>query len=71
MCSMYFPTFYVLKYSLVQGEPTDLAMSRYWEELWPNCQALWMIWVPAQVRAPAPPPLPVSHAACPCGAVAV
>eukprot|EP00892_Ulva_mutabilis_P003305 jgi/Ulvmu1/1346/UM011_0074.1 len=46
---LYFPTFYVLKYSLVQGEPTDLAIERYWEELWPNCQALWMIWVPAQL----------------------
>lgn len=56
LCSMYFPTFYVLKYSLVQGEPADLAMGRYWQELWPNCQALWMIWVPAQVRRASPPP---------------
>jgi hypothetical protein len=48
---LYFPTFYVLKYTLVQGEPTEVALQRYSDELWPNCNALWKLWVPAQVRS--------------------
>lgn len=49
---MYFPTFYLMKYSLVGGESVDVAMARYSDELWPNCNALWKLWVPCQVLAP-------------------
>lgn len=47
---LYFPTFYYIKYVLVQGQQSDEAFKMYKEELWPNCQALWKIWVPGQVR---------------------
>jgi hypothetical protein len=46
----YFPCFYYLKYSLVQGDDASVAFEKYREELWPNCQALWKIWVPGQVQ---------------------
>jgi Mpv17 / PMP22 family len=48
---IYFPSFYLLKYTLVQGDPPETAFKRWGDELWPNCRALWTIWVPAQVRA--------------------
>lgn len=47
---LYFPCFYALKYMAVQGEGADVAFEKYKEELWPNCQALWTVWVPGQVR---------------------
>ena len=47
---LYFPSFYYLKHSIVQGDPAEKTFARYKEELWPNCQALWTIWVPGQVR---------------------
>ena len=47
---LYFPCFYGLKYVGVQGETPEVAYQKYREELWPNCQALWTIWVPGQVR---------------------
>lgn len=42
---LYFPAFYLLKYSLVQGDPPATALKHWREELFPNCKALWCIWV--------------------------
>jgi hypothetical protein len=47
---LYFPVFYIIKYMVVQGDGADIAFEKYKEELWPNCKALWTIWVPGQVR---------------------
>jgi hypothetical protein len=46
---MYFPFFYALKHTVVQGKPLLYAMEQYQKELWPNCTALWTLWVPGQV----------------------
>lgn len=46
---LYFPCFYGVKYVGVQGEKPEVAYQKYCEELWPNCKALWTIWVPGQV----------------------
>jgi hypothetical protein len=48
---MYFPSFYVMKYTLVGGDSMEVAMARYQDELWTNCNALWKLWVPCQVRS--------------------
>ena len=34
---------------MVQGEDASVAFDKYQSELWPNCQALWKIWVPGQL----------------------
>lgn len=44
----YFPTFYLLK-GAVEGRPLESSFEKYKTELWENCKALWMIWVPAQL----------------------
>jgi Mpv17 / PMP22 family len=33
----------------VEGRSPANIYQRYREELWENCKALWMIWVPAQM----------------------
>jgi protein Mpv17 len=33
----------------VEGRPVDVTVTKYKEDLWDNCKALWMIWVPAQL----------------------
>jgi hypothetical protein len=44
----YFPTFYLLK-GAVEGRPLDVTIDKYKNELWDNCKALWLLWVPAQL----------------------
>ncbi len=44
----YFPTFYLLK-GAVEGRPLDVTYDKYKNELWDNCKALWLLWVPAQL----------------------
>lgn len=45
---VYFPAFYSLK-GYVEGRPLEETYRKYREDLWENCKALWMIWVPAQM----------------------
>lgn len=45
---VYFPAFYSLK-GFVEGRPLEETYRKYREDLWENCKALWMIWVPAQM----------------------
>jgi protein Mpv17 len=33
----------------VEGRPLEVTYAKYKEDLWENCKALWMIWVPAQL----------------------
>lgn len=44
----YFPAFYMLKGG-VEGRPLQSTVEKYRAELWDNCKALWMLWVPAQL----------------------
>lgn len=45
---VYFPAFYLCK-GAVEGRPVSVSLQKYWEDLWPNLKALWMVWVPAQL----------------------
>eukprot|EP00884_Botryococcus_braunii_P014528 jgi/Botrbrau1/23076/Bobra.0243s0017.1 len=45
---LYFPTFFSLK-TVVEGKPLSSAVTKYKEEIWESCLALWKIWVPAQI----------------------
>lgn len=45
---VYFPAFYTLK-GAVEGRPIAETYDKYRADLWENCKALWMIWVPAQM----------------------
>lgn len=31
------------------GQPWQVSLDKYAEDLWPNLKALWMLWVPAQL----------------------
>ncbi|KAJ9524495.1 hypothetical protein QJQ45_019552 [Haematococcus lacustris] len=44
----YFPAFYVLKGS-VEGRSLNSSLEKYQVDMWENCKALWMVWVPAQL----------------------
>ena len=44
---VYFPAFYLLK-GAAEGRPAGASLAACRAELWDNCKALWMIWVPAQ-----------------------
>jgi hypothetical protein len=49
---LYFPTFYALKATIEQRpliEGADSALARYRSEIFQSCQALWSVWVPAQI----------------------
>ena len=49
---IYFPTFYALKATIEQRpllEGADSALARYRSEILQSCQALWSVWVPAQI----------------------
>ena len=45
----YFPTFFAVK-AAVAGQPLSAAVDKYKSEIWDSLKALWMVWVPAQVR---------------------
>ena len=45
---LYFPFFYGLK-AFVEGKPLASAATKYKAEAWESCQALWKVWVPAQL----------------------
>ncbi|MEW5308842.1 MAG: hypothetical protein WDW38_000772 [Sanguina aurantia] len=45
---VYFPSFYMLK-GTVEGRTLDSSLTKYKADLWENCKALWLIWVPAQL----------------------
>lgn len=45
---IYFPSFFALK-TAVEGKPLSAAVTKYKDEIWESCLALWKIWVPAQV----------------------
>ena len=34
----------------VSGQPLSAAADKYKAEIWDSLKALWMVWVPAQVR---------------------
>jgi len=44
----YFPCFYALK-GTVEGRPLASSFTKYQEDMWENCKALWAVWVPAQL----------------------
>jgi hypothetical protein len=44
----YFPVFYAMK-GVVEDRPWASTFEKYKRDLWENCKALWMIWVPAQM----------------------
>jgi protein Mpv17 len=45
---MYFPVFYSMK-AVVSGKPLSSAVTKYKSEIWESVQALWKVWVPAQI----------------------
>jgi hypothetical protein len=46
---VYFPAFFGIK-AVVSGQPLSAAAHKYQTEIWDSLKALWMVWVPAQVR---------------------
>ena len=46
---VYFPAFFGIK-AVVSGQPLSAAVHKYQTEIWDSLKALWMVWVPAQVR---------------------
>lgn len=46
---IYFPSFFTIK-AAVSGQPLSSAADKYRTEIWDSLKALWMVWVPAQVR---------------------
>jgi hypothetical protein len=46
---LYFPSFFAIK-AAVSGQPLSAAAEKYRAEIWDSVKALWMVWVPAQVR---------------------
>ena len=46
---IYFPSFFAIK-AVVGGQPLSSAADKYRAEIWDSLKALWMVWVPAQVR---------------------
>lgn len=45
---LYFPVFFSMK-AVVSGKPLSSAVEKYKSEIWESVQALWKVWVPAQM----------------------
>lgn len=44
------PSPFPARQAAVSGQPLSAAADKYKAEIWDSLKALWMVWVPAQVR---------------------